>query len=841
MVLLLTTEDTEVFTIWFGDANCWAYRNDTSNETCTIVDSIRHYDLFKLPFNINIQEPSWDPNYSLYNAIYLLGLPPDDPLVREKLQEAGSSLGIVNNQVEVNIEARVYTTSEVVSIILKALAEKIRSKHHAFKNIIVVHEFHYRAEQKKCFQKICSDLGIKVQGMINCETAIASDSYLKMTGVRGWTNFLVFNIGYNGRRSSISLIQFDKMVRETHVKVMAKEEFFYFFDTKRNALILNLVDIICAQHNIPIAHSTRINAAEWNLAFVSHQVALKLYIENLSNLTMNCPSNFLFPFHPQLQERIGASSGQVAMSIVKNHFDRIYPVDMNRFHRITEDLLRKSELDMTKIHGIVLVDISKHNTVAGGLVQPIVTAQPNCEIYEMRYFDHDIIYTALKLRNSVKAGRMNVIPSDEAEAPAIGIDVGTSFCTAAFFTRNNVNFQDSSQCSTLSSSSSISFDRDGNQLAVGEETRNLPLSSNSYTISDLKRLLGRSFDDPDIERLRSSWPFEILEINKSIKIQIGTSMFSPEELIAKIITHVKNCIEDTLGKPVTRAVLAIPKFFNFNQRALMEGACKSAGLTVLRVIDESTAAALTYTLTVIQESFVGSDHFLIFDLGGSTLNVAVIELLQSRLIRIKAIRENCNLGGEDFDREIFDYCIEEFKSQHDVDLTLRIAEEDDVAVAKRLSKLRLACEEGKTRLSIRDQEEVKIVVERIHGLLDMNIVVKRNMFESRIERYLNECLHLVDDVIKSTGITAKDIRKVVLVGGSSKIPRVQQIFQTKFGEEKILIGTQYSRQFQGGESTKEKQLKNFAFVNLMRNNFRIARQCLPKLGALFEHLLVEVK
>ena len=351
----------------------------------------------------------------------------------------------------------------------------------------------------------------------------------------------------------------------------------------------------------------------------------------------------------------------------------------------------------------------------------------------------------------------------------IGIDLGT--------TNSCVSIMDGSKPKVIENSeggrttpSIVAFSGDDERL-VGQAAKRQAVTNAADTLFAIKRLIGRTFDDPTTTKDAKMVPYKITKAkNGDAWVEASGEQYSPSQVSAFILQKMKETAETYLGEPVTEAVITCPAYFNDAQRQATKDAGKIAGLDVLRIINEPTAAALAYGLD--------KDHghtIAVFDLGGGTFDVSVLEIGDG-VFEVKSTNGDTFLGGEDFDMRLVDYLADEFKRENTVDLR-----EDTMA----LQRLKEAAEKAKIELSSAAQTEVNLpfITADASGPKHLQIKLSRSKFESIVEDLVKRTLDPCKKALKDAGITASEIDDIVLVGGMTRMPKVQEVVKNFFGKE----------------------------------------------------------
>ncbi|KAL0387435.1 UNVERIFIED_CONTAM: Heat shock protein BIP1 [Sesamum radiatum] len=311
----------------------------------------------------------------------------------------------------------------------------------------------------------------------------------------------------------------------------------------------------------------------------------------------------------------------------------------------------------------------------------------------------------------------------------------------------------------LSSSLSLrSFDRRSSQ-----ESSSL---NPEHTVFDVKRLIGRKFDDPEVQRDMKMLPYQVVDKDGKPYVQVKTKdgevkVFSPEEISAMVLRKMKETAESYLGKKVHDAVVTVPAYFNDAQRQATKDAGAIAGLNVVRIINEPTAAAIAYGLDKEGEE----KNILVFDLGGGTFDVSILSM-DNGVFEVLATNGDTHLGGEDFDHRVMNYFVKLIKKKHNKDIS-----QDK----KALGKLRKDCERAKRALS--SQHQVRVEIESLFDGKDFSESLTRARFEELNMDLFRKTMEPVKKALKDAKLKVSDIHEIVLVGGSTRIPKVQQLLK----------------------------------------------------------------
>ena len=359
------------------------------------------------------------------------------------------------------------------------------------------------------------------------------------------------------------------------------------------------------------------------------------------------------------------------------------------------------------------------------------------------------------------------MPEAQKNGPAIGIDLGTTYSCVGIYQHGKVEII-ANEMGNRTTPSFVAFN-DSERL-IGDAAKNQVAMNPQNTIFDAKRLIGRKFDDEKIQADMKHWPFKLYNDCGKPKIQVEfkgeTKRFAPEEVSSMVLTKMREIAESYLGTKVSDAVITVPAYFNDSQRQATKDAGAIAGLNVLRIINEPTAAALAYGL---DKNLKGERNVLIFDLGGGTFDVSILAIDEGSLFEVKSTAGDTHLGGEDFDNRLVNHFLEEFKRKHKKDLS---------GNARALRRLRTACERAKRTLS--SSTEASIEVDALHEGIDFYSKVSRARFEELCMDLFRSTLLPVERALNDAKMDKGQIHDVVLVGGSTRIPKVQKMLQDFF-------------------------------------------------------------
>eukprot|EP01120_Amphizonella_sp_Union-15-10_P007618 TRINITY_DN258_c0_g1_i2.p1 TRINITY_DN258_c0_g1~~TRINITY_DN258_c0_g1_i2.p1 ORF type:complete len:670 (-),score=190.96 TRINITY_DN258_c0_g1_i2:99-2108(-) len=362
--------------------------------------------------------------------------------------------------------------------------------------------------------------------------------------------------------------------------------------------------------------------------------------------------------------------------------------------------------------------------------------------------------------------------SAQPKKPAIGIDLGTTYSCVGIWQNDRVEIIANDQ-GNRTTPSYVAFTE--SERLIGDAAKNQVALNPQNTVFDAKRLIGRKFDDTTVQDDMKHWPFKVVckdGHKPAIKVSYmgQDKIFTPEEISSMVLIKMKEIAEAFIGQKVTDAVVTVPAYFNDAQRQATKDAGAIAGLNVLRIINEPTAAAIAYGL---DKKGAGERNILIFDLGGGTFDVSLLTIDEG-IFEVKATAGNTHLGGEDFDNRMVNYFLDQFKRKYNKDMS-------DSARAVR--RLRTACERAKRTLSSSTQASIEI--DSLYDGIDFYTNITRARFEELNMDLFRGCIEPVEKVLRDSKIDKRQIHEVVLVGGSTRIPKVQQLLQDFFNGKEL--------------------------------------------------------
>jgi molecular chaperone DnaK len=355
----------------------------------------------------------------------------------------------------------------------------------------------------------------------------------------------------------------------------------------------------------------------------------------------------------------------------------------------------------------------------------------------------------------------------------IGIDLGTTNSCVAVIENGTVKVIENSE-GARTTPSIVAYTQD--EILVGASAKRQSVTNPKNTIYAAKRLIGRKFKEDAVQKDIDLMPYTIMEAkNGDAWVKAQGKELAPPQISAEVLRKMKQTAEDYLGHEVTQAVITVPAYFNDSQRQATKDAGKIAGLEVLRIINEPTAAALAYG---VDKATKGDRKVAVYDLGGGTFDVSIIEIADldgEKQIEVLSTNGDTFLGGEDFDQRIMDYLVEEFKKDSGVDLT------KDVLALQRLKE---AAEKAKIELSSSAQTDVNLpyITADANGPKHLNVKLTRAKFESLVDELIERSLAPCRTAMKDAGVSTSDIDEVILVGGQTRMPKVQEAVEKLFGK-----------------------------------------------------------
>ncbi|KAL3511994.1 hypothetical protein ACH5RR_024711 [Cinchona calisaya] len=392
----------------------------------------------------------------------------------------------------------------------------------------------------------------------------------------------------------------------------------------------------------------------------------------------------------------------------------------------------------------------------------------------------------------------------KGEGKAIGIDLGTTYSCVGVWQNDRVEIIPNDQ-GNRTTPSYVAF-TDTERL-IGDAAKNQVAMNPQNTVFDAKRLIGRRFSDPSVQADMRHWPFKVISgpgDKPMIVVQYKgeEKQFAPEEISSMVLIKMKEVAESFLGQTVKNAVITVPAYFNDSQRQATKDAGAISGLNVMRIINEPTAAAIAYGLDK-KGSRSGEKNVLIFDLGGGTFDVSLLTI-EEGIFEVKATAGDTHLGGEDFDNRLVNHFVQEFKRKHKKDIS---------GNARALRRLRTACERAKRTLSSTTQTTIEI--DSLYEGIDFYATITRARFEEMNMDLFRKCMEPVEKCLRDAKVDKSNVHDVVLVGGSTRIPKVQQLLQDFFNgkelcksinpDEAVAYGAAVQAAILGGETDQKVQ------------------------------------
>ena len=389
--------------------------------------------------------------------------------------------------------------------------------------------------------------------------------------------------------------------------------------------------------------------------------------------------------------------------------------------------------------------------------------------------------------NSTKSSKTslnsNLTPSPEENETIIGIDLGTTFSCVSVIRNDKVDVIADSKTGQRVIPSIVSFK--GKDQLVGTAARNKMFQFPETTMYNSKRLIGRLFKDQSVQNDIKYLPVKIIEdpITKKpqycIKVNNEEKKYFPEDVSSEILKYIKKYSEDYVGKPIKKAVITVPAYFNNTQREATKLAGEKAGLEILRIINEPTAAAIAYGDTIKDDK---ERKVLIFDLGGGTFDVSVLKIKGNEYYVLASCGDD-HLGGEDFNELLVNYTIDEFKNENLQFKNIDFFDKNNTENAKALRRIREETESIKIELTTSSDAQYDIPA-LIKGK-DLNLLIERTKFEELCKDKFEKCFISINKVLKLANLNKNEIDEIILVGGSSRIPKIQEMIKNYFNKEPL--------------------------------------------------------
>lgn len=354
-------------------------------------------------------------------------------------------------------------------------------------------------------------------------------------------------------------------------------------------------------------------------------------------------------------------------------------------------------------------------------------------------------------------------------AKILGIDLGTTFSAMAVVEAGEPKIIENKEGGRITPSV-VAITKNGERL-IGILARRQQITNPHNTIYSVKRLMGRRYTDPEVQKDKKLLPYEIRESSDGgVEVKMGDKWYKPPEISAMILQKLKQDAEEKLGEKITDAIITCPAYFDDSQRKATKVAGEIAGFNVKRVINEPTAAALAYGLTKKKD-----EQIVVYDFGGGTFDISVLDV-SADTVEVKATGGDTHLGGDDFDQRIMDWLVAEFKKDQGIDLS-----KDTLA----LQRLKEAAEKAKIELSSSMETEINLpfITSDQSGPKHLYYKMTRAQLEALVKKYIDKSIELVKETLEQANIDKKDIEEVVLVGGQTRMPAIQEAVRNFFGKE----------------------------------------------------------
>mmetsp|Transcript_15300 Transcript_15300/g.22149 ORF Transcript_15300/g.22149 Transcript_15300/m.22149 type:complete len:655 (+) Transcript_15300:52-2016(+) len=354
---------------------------------------------------------------------------------------------------------------------------------------------------------------------------------------------------------------------------------------------------------------------------------------------------------------------------------------------------------------------------------------------------------------------------------SVGIDLGTTYSCVGVWQNDRVEIIANDQ-GNRTTPSYVAFNE--TERLIGDAAKSQAAMNATNTVFDAKRLIGRKFTDPGVQADMKHWPFKVVSGTGGtpiieVEYKGETKQFKAEEISSMVLGKMREIAEAYLGKEVKNAVVTVPAYFNDSQRQATKDAGSISGLNVLRIINEPTAAAIAYGL----DQKGDEKNVLIFDLGGGTFDVSLLTI-EEGIFEVKATAGDTHLGGEDFDNRMVDYFLQDFKRRHRKDMS---------GNNRSLRRLRTACERAKRTLSSSTQAHIEI--DSLFDGIDFNSTITRARFEDLCMDYFKKCMEPCEKVLRDAKISKNNVHEIVLVGGSTRIPKIQSLLSEFFNGKEL--------------------------------------------------------
>ena len=354
-------------------------------------------------------------------------------------------------------------------------------------------------------------------------------------------------------------------------------------------------------------------------------------------------------------------------------------------------------------------------------------------------------------------------------AKILGIDLGTTFSAMAVIENGEPKIIENKE-GARTTPSVVAQAKNG-EILVGVQARRQQITNPQNTISQVKRLIGRRFADAEVQKDKKLLPYEMREAkNGGVEIKMGEKWLKPAEISAMVLRKLKQDAEEKLGEKITEAIITVPAYFDDSQRKETKVAGEIAGLEVKRVLNEPTAAALAYGLNKKKD-----ERIVVYDFGGGTFDISILEVSKDT-IEVKATGGDTHLGGEDFDQKVITWLVEQYQKEEGIDLS-----KDPLA----LQRLKEAAEKAKIELSSAMETEVNLpfITSDASGPKHLYFKMTRAQLENLVQEYIDKSITLMEQTLKEAKVLAKDIDEIILVGGQTRMPAIQEAAKKLFGKD----------------------------------------------------------
>ncbi|XP_047938422.1 heat shock cognate 70 kDa protein-like [Salvia hispanica] len=694
------------------------------------------------------------PNNTVFDAKRLIGRKFSDPTVQSdiKLWPFKVIPHPTDNKPMIEVtykgEEKHFSAEEISSMVLskmKGTAETYLGS--SVKNVVITVPAYFNDSQRRATKDAGTIAGLNVVRIINEPTA-AAIAYGLDKGGNVAKNVLIFDLGGGTFDVCVAMVEADI------IEVKA------------------------------IAGDTHLGGQDFDSRMVNHFVK-EFERKNGKDISMNPRAIRRLRSACERAKRMLSSTSQTNVEIESlfEGIDLFSAITRARFNELNMDLFNKcmelvekclsdAMMDKTSVDEVVLVGGSSRIPKVQEMLKEIFNGKEACKAINP---DEAVAYgaavLAAKLSGEGNEKMQNVVLSDVTplELRAIGIDLGTTYSCVAAWQHNRIEIIANDQ-GNRTTPSCVAFTENGR--LIGEAAKNQVANVPNNTVFDAKRLIGRKFNDPTVQSDIKLWPFKVIphltDINKPMIVVTykgEEKHFSAEEISSMVLSKMKGTAEAYLGSSVKNVVITVPAYFNDSQRRATKDAGTIAGLNVVRIINEPTAAAIAYGL---DKGGNVAKNVLIFDLGGGTFDVCVA-MVEADIIEVKAIAGDTHLGGQDFDSRMVNHFVKEFERKNGKDISMN---------PRAIRRLRSACERAKRMLSSTSQ--INVEIESLFEGIDLFSTITRARFNELNMDLFNKCMELVEKCLSDAKMDKTSVDEVVLVGGSSRIPKVQEMLKEIF-------------------------------------------------------------